>query len=115
MKSEAFDPGDLETLKTLANLYFKVGLYDSSVRTLRLMQVFCPRDPWTMGMLARCFDRQGRYDRVVELTDDLSFCEQEPSIGRALAFLRARCLLKIGREEESRSLIRELLSLKDPS
>ena len=101
---------DFETLKTLADFYYRVNLYESSMRTLRVMLTFEPGDVWARGMLVRCHDMMRSYREVISLTDDLRMFEADPSILRAMKLLRARALLKEGRGDESRVIILDLTS-----
>ncbi|MBQ3683916.1 MAG: hypothetical protein II922_12725 [Succinimonas sp.] len=108
MKESVLSLRDIEALKTLADFYYRVNLFESSMRTLKVMLTFNPGDVWARGMLARCHDRMRSYSEVIALTDDMSFFKSDESIMRAMMLLRARALLKEGRGEESRVLILEL-------
>ena len=108
MSEQVLSLRDFETLKTLADFYYRVNLFVSSMRTLRVMLTFEPGDLWARGMLARCHDMMHSYREVIALTDDLQMFEADEAILRAMKLLRARALLKEGRGEESRIIILEL-------
>lgn len=104
-RSNLLNSSDIETLKTLAYFYFKVNLYDSCFRALRVMLKYDHENVWAKGMLVRCCDRLADYRQVLEHTDDMSFFSSDKDIQRSVLFLRARALMKLGRESESRQIV----------
>ncbi len=109
MNNSDFSNDDLEVLQTLAYFYFKVNLFDSAMRTVKVMLVVDPGNVWAKGMLVRCYDRISDYKQVVNLTDDSSFFVADLPIYRATLFLRARALHKLGRYDEAQIIIRSLI------
>jgi transcription elongation factor GreA-like protein len=107
-QTEILNSSDIETLKILAFFYFKVNLFDSCYRAVSVILKFDNKNVWAKGMLVRCCDRLMDYKHVIDHTEDMSFFNSNKSIQRSVLLLRARALLKLGREVESKQLIKFL-------
>jgi transcription elongation factor GreA-like protein len=106
--TEQLNSSDIETLKILAFFYFKVNLFDSCSRTVKVMLKYDNKNVWAKGMLVRCSDKLSDYKQVVTQTEDMSFFDSDKNIQRSVLLLRARALLKLGREAESKQLVKFL-------
>lgn len=99
---------ELEAMKFLVAFYLKINDGESAMRAVKAVRALAPDDLWVRGMYVRCCDRLREYAEVLSLTEDLSLFEGLPEIKKALQFLRARALMKLGREEESRQYVEKL-------
>lgn len=126
---------EMKSLEVLAYLFYQSNHLESALRTVTVLLHLQPDHVWAQGLRILCHNGLEHYDKVLELTSDLSAWLQPevtpaesaqdhtlsvPSAalrvqGKALQLVRARALQKLGHSAEAQALVAQLTCAEIPS
>ena len=101
-------PDENNTLKILTYFYFQMNHVDSANRGAKAILALNTKDIWAKAMLILCADNKEEYEKVLSLSDEINEFSQDKDIYRSVYLLRARALIKTGREAEANAMINNL-------
>lgn len=104
----ADDFSDMETLTTLAEFYFKIGLYVSSRSVFERLDVMAPPEPLRYQKLGFCCERCGDYQTAARYYEQADLLD-----GRNLWNLRrfGSVLRRLGRTDDAIAIYRRIDSI----
>ncbi|MBO8416309.1 MAG: hypothetical protein IAB19_08025 [Proteobacteria bacterium] len=121
MAESTLSKDELTALRVLAFFFYQCGNARAAEHAAKAVLAVQPEDVWAQQFLVLCADSAEDFDKVLELTDKPELlaavpgdetepsgqAEQAAARERSLILLRARALHKLGRSEESRTLLEQ--------
>ncbi len=100
---------ELKALEILAYFFYQGQRPQSALRTLKAILAIEPKNKWAREMIIFCEDSLEHYEKVESLTSNLESLELDKDKLKALSFLRARALQKLGRSAEAQALVAKFI------